>query len=270
MKILPTVTALSLSFFSPLLFAASLNLPINIDVIALNGQEIKADNPLDLQVGVNQLAFRYEGTYRQAGSQERFESELIVASFIAEDQDYTLTLPTIRNKREADNFDKQPQLSITGKQGELALKQDVITKSGLQWNRKYIEEIAQYNQSQQVASVTEFAKQAETASAAEAAQPAPAEVMPKINTEVKQVAAATTTTAVTSQTLTSKGATSASSQMQASPASPAATKAEVVTQTVIQPKTIAQDQAEISQMLDYWYSKANDETKAAFKNKINN
>ena len=36
-----------------------------------------------------------------------------------------------------------------------------------------------------------------------------------------------------------------------------------------EPRDIEQDQAEIREMLDYWYSKANDNTKAEFKQSIN-
>ncbi|QIR13701.1 YccT family protein [Shewanella aestuarii] len=248
MKILPTLATLSLSLLSPLLFAASLSLPTNAELIALNGQEIKATNPLDLTTGVNQIAFRYQGTYRQGGTQTRFESELIVVSFSADDQDYTLTLPTIRNKRDANNFDQQPQLSITSKQGDLAFTYDVITKPGLQWNRKYLEELALYNQSQQVASVNEFAIPVATATNSQS---------------TIQQEAPTPSTAI-------KATPTTTSTISTPPAKAESAKAEMATQAVIQPKTIAQDQAEISQMLDYWYSKANDETKAAFKNKINN
>ena len=232
-----TAVVFSVGLTSPMLLASSLTLPSTADIIAVNGQPIKAENTLDLAEGVNQLALRYTGSYRDRGSMERFESEVVIIRFNAENTSYQLVLPNISQAKQASRFNQQPEIVINSTSGPSAIQTDVLIKNGLQLGRNYQQELAAYNQTQQEAAVSQFAS-----AYAVAVPVAPVSIAPP------------------------QGVTTAATVAPVSlvPPSPIATS-----KSVVEPKTIEQDQAEIREMLDYWYSKANDNTKAEFKQSIN-
>lgn len=232
-----TAVVFSVGLTSPMLLASSLTLPSTADIIAVNGQPIKAENTLDLAEGVNQLALRYTGSYRDRGSMERFESEVVIVRFNAENTSYQLVLPNISQAKQASRFNQQPEIVINSASGPIAIQTDVLIKNGLQLGRNYQQELAAYNQTQQGAAVSQFAS-----AYAVAVPVAPVSIAPP------------------------QGVTTAATVAPVSlvPPSPIATS-----KSVVEPKTIEQDQAEIREMLDYWYSKANENTKAEFKQSIN-
>ena len=121
----------------------------------------------------------------------------------------------------------------------MTIQTDLLIKSGLQFGRNYQQELAAYNLSQQAAAVSQFAPAYAVA--------APVSIAPPQGVTTATAASATIVAPVS-----------------ISPPSPIAAPTSAVA-----PKTIEQDQAEIRQMLDYWYNKANDNTKAEFKQSIN-
>ncbi|MCL1065746.1 DUF2057 domain-containing protein [Shewanella olleyana] len=220
---------------SPMSFAASLlELPNSVEVTVFNGKAYERNDDIALEKGQNQIVFRYVVNYRDNGMQTLFNSNAVVLTFDADDAQYQLTLPTIRNKNAANKFNREPEVNLSSNQSDsVPHKIDVLRKSGIQIGRDYVEEMHTYNQTQQVAAVAAFAPAltAPTATTGVTSTTAPAVAVAPIAT--------TSTAAVTSQP------------------------------KVVTPKTIAEDQAEISEMLDYWYNKANQDTKAKFKAKIN-
>lgn len=227
------------SFTSPTLVASTLTLPSTANIMAVNGQPIEAENTIDLVEGVNQIALRYTGSFRERGSMERFESEVVVIRFNAENKSYQLMLPNITLAKQANRFNKHPEIAINSDSGKVIIQTDILTKSGLQFGRNYQQELAAYNLSQQAAAVSQFAPAYAVA--------APVSIAPPQGVATATAASATIVAPVS-----------------ISPPSPIAAPTSAVA-----PKTIEQDQAEIRQMLDYWYNKANDNTKAEFKQSIN-
>ena len=237
-----TAVLFSVGLTSPMLMASTLTLPSTADIIAVNGQPIKAENTLDLAEGVNQLALRYTGSYRDRGSMERFESEVVIIRFNAENTSYQLVLPNISQAKQASRFNQQPEIVINSTSGPIAIQTDVLIKNGLQLGRNYQQELAAYNQTQQGAAVSQFAS-------------AYAVAVPVAPVSIAPPQGVTTPTVISAATI---------APVSLAPPSQIATPTSVVV-----PKTIEQDQAEIREMLDYWYSKANDNTKAEFKQSIN-
>ncbi|WP_153914777.1 DUF2057 domain-containing protein [Shewanella sp. TC10] len=216
---------------SPMSFAASvLELPNTVEVQVFNGKAYEGNDDIALVEGQNQIVFRYVVNYRDSGMQTQFNSSAIVLTFDADDAQYQLTLPSIRNKNAANQFNREPKVNLSSNQSDSTPHQiDVLRKSGMQIGRDYTEEMLSYNQTQQVAAVAAFA--------------------PAITVPAVKVTEATPPVAV---------------------APVVATSAAIASQPkIVTPKTIAEDQAEISEMLDYWYNKANPDTKAKFKAKIN-
>ena len=237
-----TAVLLSLSLTSPMLMASTLTLPSTADIIAVNGHPIEAEHSLDLAEGVNQLALRYTGSYRDRGSMVRFESEVVIVRFNAENTAYQLMLPNISQAKQASRFNQHPEITINNANGPIAIKTDLLIKNGIQLGRNYQQELAAYNQTQQVAAVSQFASVY-----AVAVPVAPVSIAPPEGV---------TTSSATPSTIVAPVSMSPPSQ--------------IVTPTnTVVPKTIEQDQAEIREMLDYWYNKANDKTKAEFKQSIN-
>ncbi|MGZ9897323.1 YccT family protein [Shewanella gaetbuli] len=227
------IIVVTFSLIPSTIMAASLTIPNNVNVLVHNGKSIEVKNNLPLAIGLNQIAFRYQGSYRERGNQEQFESEVVIVNFNAKDQQYRIELPTIRNNRAENNFNKNPNVVIKSADQQVSLTLDVLLKSGLQIGRDYQDEMAQYNQMEQVASVQQFIPLTSNA----------------INDSHATVATTTETTSIVAPTAV-------------------AIAADTANDSKAVPKTIEQDQAEIRQMLDYWYSKANEQTRAEFKQAI--
>ncbi|WP_119969084.1 DUF2057 family protein [Shewanella japonica] len=226
------VITLFLSLVSPMSFAASiLKLPSSAEVKVLNGETFDGGREVTLVEGTNQIVFRYVINYRDSGMQTQFNSDPVILTFDANNAEYELSLPSIRNKNAANKFNNTPSVTLRSNQSNsVAYQADILRKDGLQLGRDYQEELLTYNQTQQLASVAAFA---------------PTNTVP-------------TNTVSTNTVSTNTVPTNVASASAVAPAQP----------QVITPKTIAEDQAEISEMLDYWYNKANAETKAKFKAKI--
>lgn len=238
-----TVITLSLStlILSPSSLAASLQLPNNANTVLVNGVAIEQQQvALDITTpqGLQQIAFRYHARFRDQGSQHSFSSDVIILRFAASDQDYQLTLPSIRSQSSAARFNDSPALALTDKAGNaVEFTQDKLMKKGLQLGRDFEQEIAKYNSAANPASW----------SAAQVSAPA-----------VAPIASTVTTSTVSTLTAASVPATLTISDDQSQH-----------TATVITDHTEQPNQAEVSTMLDYWYQKASPQTQAEFKARIN-
>ena len=234
------IIALLCLTLSPMGIAASLQLPDRAETVLVNGKASQQQSSVKLDLSMpdnmQQIAFRYQARYRDNGSQNDFVSDVVILRFQASEQNYQLTLPTINSASRANQFNDQPTITLTDNTGKsIVFTQDKLMKSGLQIGRDFAQEIAQYNGSGAIAAIASAKRiNKKTATAAPVVPLAP--VAPVAIVPVAK------TTEVTASNNT------ADTQVN---------KTEDITQ------------AEVSRMLDYWYQKANPNTQAEFKAKIN-
>ncbi|WP_028767036.1 YccT family protein [Shewanella fidelis] len=201
----------------------TLDLPSNLDLVLVNGNESSGNDTLKLENGTNQIAFRYIGRYQQHGTQTQFKSDIIIIKFDEQNSQLSLTLPRIRSNGAADNFNKAPQLTlIDSNEQNVHFEQGKLIKDGLQLGRDYQQEMAAYNLTAQSASLQ--LKGSAGVSSAMIAAPT--------------IAAASGTTPASSQQQSTSQAT-------------------------------VNQQINVGQMLDFWYQQADEETRKAFKERIN-
>lgn len=234
------IIALLCLTLSPMGIAASLQLPDRAETVLVNGKASQQQSSVKLDLSMpdnmQQIAFRYQARYRDNGSQNNFISDVVILRFQASEQNYQLTLPTINSASRANQFNDQPTITLTDNTGKsIVFTQDKLMKSGLQIGRNFAQEIAQYNGSGAIAAIASAKRiNKKTATAAPVVPLAP--VAPVAIVPVAK------TTEVTASNNT------ADTQVN---------KTEDITQ------------AEVSRMLDYWYQKANPNTQAEFKARIN-
>ncbi|MGI2210716.1 DUF2057 domain-containing protein [Shewanella baltica] len=238
-------TALILGAVQPATADVNLNLPKNAEVLTVNGKPAVKSSNLVLADGINQIAFRYAAQYRQQADSVHYLSDVLIVRFDASAQTLTLTLPTINSARDAKKFDESPKLTLSNTQDEaVSFISDKLIKNGIQLGRDFEHEILQYNLSNHPASLnltmnTATTQPNDTIAPVLASQP-----------QIRQTAAVTSTNLIAPAVVSSSAAAVNDKAQQTTPAT-------------------TPSQTEISQMLDYWYKQANDNTKASFKAKIN-
>lgn len=239
------IIALLCLTLSPMGIAASLQLPDRVETVLVNGKASQQQSSVKLDLSMpdnmQQIAFRYQARYRDNGSQNYFVSDVVILRFQASEQNYQLTLPTINSASRANQFNDRPTITLTDNTGKsIVFTRDKLMKSGLQIGRDFAQEIAQYNESGAIAAIASakpINKKSPTAAPVVPIAPvAPVTIMPVAIVPVAKTAEVTASN------------NTADTQVN---------KTENITQ------------AEISRMLDYWYQKANLNTQAEFKAKIN-
>lgn len=241
-------TALMLVAVQPATADVNLNLPKNAEVLTVNGKPAVKSSNLVLADGINQIAFRYAAQYRQQADSVHYLSDVLIVRFDASAQTLTLTLPTINSARDAKKFDESPKLTLSNTQDEaVSFISDKLIKNGIQLGRDFEHEILQYNLSNHPASLN-LTMNTATTQANDAIAPVLAS-----QPQIRQTAVVTSTNLIAPAVMSSAAAA-------------VNDKAQPTTSVT---STTAPSQAEISQMLDYWYKQANDNTKASFKAKIN-
>ncbi|MBB1381091.1 DUF2057 domain-containing protein [Shewanella sp. SR41-2] len=238
------IIALLCLTLSPMGIAASLQLPDRAETVLVNGKASQQQSSVKLDLSMpdnmQQIAFRYQARYRDNGSQNNFISDVVILRFQASEQNYQLTLPTINSASRANQFNDQPTITLTDNTGKsIVFTQDKLMKSGLQIGRDFAQEIAQYNGSGAIAAIASAKRINKNTPTA--APVAPVAIVPVAIVPVAIVPVAKTTEVTASNN-------TADTQVN---------KTEDITQ------------AEVSRMLDYWYQKANPNTQAEFKAKIN-
>lgn len=234
------IIALLCLTLSPMGIAASLQLPDRAETVLVNGKASQQQSSVKLDLSMpdnmQQIAFRYQARYRDNGSQNDFVSDVVILRFQASEQNYQLTLPTINSASRANQFNDQPTITLTDNTGKsIVFTQDKLMKSGLQIGRDFAQEIAQYNGSGAIAAIASAKRINKNTPTAAPVAP----VAPVASVAIVPVAKTTEVTASNN---------TADTQVN---------KTEDITQ------------AEVSRMLDYWYQKANPNTQAEFKAKIN-
>lgn len=146
------LAACGLSF--PTLADIKLALPYSAELVLINGIEADGNDPVSLKNGENQIAFRYQDSYRENGEHQLFKSDVVIVKFSGQDSTYNLELPKLRNAQDAQKFNKSPSLTLTDEQGNpVDYAQDKLMKHGLQFGRNFEAEIATYNQTDKPAAL---------------------------------------------------------------------------------------------------------------------
>ncbi|MEG3753994.1 DUF2057 domain-containing protein [Psychromonas arctica] len=155
MKLLNFMSLALISILSQQAFAAiNLTVPSQVTLKVVNGKQAEQKTSLTLKDGTNQIAFEYEGNYRQGGEVNYFTTDTLIITFQGKNQDYTISLPTLRSARQVDQFNAQPEIIITDINGEaVPFEQGKLMKSGIQFNRDLVAETVAYNQTDKPASL---------------------------------------------------------------------------------------------------------------------
>lgn len=248
-------TALMLVAVQPATADVHLNLPKNAEVLTVNGKPAVKSSDLVLADGINQIAFRYAAQYRQQADSVHYLSDVLIVRFDASAQTLTLTLPAINSARDAKKFDESPKLALLNAQDEaVSFASDKLIKNGIQLGRDFEHEILQYNLSNHPASLNLTMNTATTQASDTTAPSSTTALSPTAisasQPQIHQVPAVASTNLIAPAVMSPTAAAVNDKAQQTTPA-------------------ITPSQAEISQMLDYWYKQANDNTKASFKAKIN-
>lgn len=205
-----------LLFATSALAEVTLTMPSNSELVLVNGVDANGREKLNLNNGLNQIAFRYLGRYQQQGSQNQFQSDVIVIKFDESDAQLNLSMPRVRSNSAANKFNQSPEVTLEDQNSNaVAFELGMLIKKGLQLGRDYEVEMAAYNVTDQKASLN-----------------------------IKPATISTPQTAIPVATAVSVSAATATKQSKKS------------------------EQINVSQMLDFWYQQADEETRKAFKKRI--
>lgn len=157
-----------LSCLLALCFAASasakvtMNIPDTIDLLVVNGGSPKmsggffdATKKLELEDGEQQIVFRYSPYFSQGNDRIIIESDVVIATFNAANQELTFDMPKYRDAPQATKAIKNMQWQLIDQQGKAVnLRQDRLVKEGLQIGRNFEFETAEYNKKGGIAALT--------------------------------------------------------------------------------------------------------------------
>ncbi|MDB1123629.1 DUF2057 family protein [Vibrio sp. kj40-1] len=176
--------------------------------------------------------FRYSYTYNRGDNYTRVDTPVIIAKFTAQDTNITFQFPEFRNAAEAgENIGNIRWSLIDSDKKVIEKAEDTLRIDGMQIGRNYVRETEDYNEAG-----------------------GPAAIKSKRHTVSLPPTSTTSSTVSTSIEATSSVATAAA--IEAIPKQATSTS-----------NTPNADTAE--EMLHFWYDKASPETKARFKEYVN-
>ncbi|MCG3732807.1 DUF2057 family protein [Vibrio cincinnatiensis] len=131
----------------------TIEIPDTIKLLVVNGEKpqtsgriFSANKTVDLEDGEQQIVFRYQPYFTQGSDRVRVESDVIVATFQAQDQVLAFDMPQYRNALEAEKNIKMMEWSLQDKNNTtITMRQDRLIKPGMQIGRDYPQEIFKYN-----------------------------------------------------------------------------------------------------------------------------
>ncbi|MCG3735616.1 DUF2057 domain-containing protein [Vibrio cincinnatiensis] len=131
----------------------TIEIPDTIELLVVNGEKpqtsgriFSANKTVDLEDGEQQIVFRYQPYFTQGSDRVRVESDVIVATFQAQDQVLAFDMPQYRNALEAEKNIKMMEWSLQDKNNTtITMRQDRLIKPGMQIGRDYPQEIFKYN-----------------------------------------------------------------------------------------------------------------------------
>ncbi|MEF3021315.1 DUF2057 family protein [Vibrio mimicus] len=157
-----------LSCLLALCFAASasakvtIDIPDTIDLLVVNGSSPKlsggffdATKKLELDDGEQQIVFRYSPYFSQGSDRIIIDSDVIIATFDAANQDFTFDMPKYRDAPQATKVIKKMEWQLVDQQGKaVEMRQDRLIKEGMQLGRNFEFETAEYNRKGGIAALT--------------------------------------------------------------------------------------------------------------------
>lgn len=157
-----------LSCLLALCFAASasakvtIDIPDTIDLLVVNGSSPKlsggffdATKKLEIDDGEQQIVFRYSPYFSQGSDRIIIDSDVIIATFDAANQDFTFDMPKYRDAPQATKAIKKMEWQLVDQQGKaIEMRQDRLIKEGMQLGRNFEFETAEYNRKGGIAALT--------------------------------------------------------------------------------------------------------------------
>ncbi len=157
-----------LSFALAVVFSASaaakvtVEVPNTVELLVVNGEKPKtsgslfsSSESLELADGENQIVFRFEPFFTQGEDRVGVSSDVVIAKFTAQDKDLVFSLPEYRDAKAAQKDIKSFEWALVdNNQQAVEIKQDRLTKNGMQLGRNYSQETLEYNRTGAIASVS--------------------------------------------------------------------------------------------------------------------
>ena len=147
------LTLLPLMVSSYALASVELKIPKNVDVLLVNGEKpnlsdgfFSSKENLTLPNGENQILFTYKPYFDKGKDRTIVESNATIGTFTATDTKLEFVLPDYRNEQEGTRKIKDLQWSLKNTNGStIKVKQDTLTKDGIQFGRNFQDEMTKYN-----------------------------------------------------------------------------------------------------------------------------
>lgn len=159
------VTALIALCLPVTVFATSLRLSNEIDLLVLDGKKVSSSllrgaDSIELENGRHQLVFRVEKTLRLSSHEERlYISPPLVISFNTQlVSQVNFHLPRLNNERDASHFDDAPRVELLdGDAMPIPVKLDILSITSTAKIVDYEMETERYNKAAKHASLPQFA-----------------------------------------------------------------------------------------------------------------
>lgn len=140
--------------------AATVTVTPNISLLAIDGEKAKSSltksqNSFNINDNnKHQVVVRVSEVVDNGSDKTLFESDPIIVTFQAGNQDLVISAPRLDNMRNANMFAKDPKIVVkTSADQTVASKQDILKQSGIFPDTRIAEDLAEYNASQGVAAV---------------------------------------------------------------------------------------------------------------------
>ncbi|WP_301098509.1 DUF2057 domain-containing protein [Otariodibacter sp.] len=144
---------------STAVFASSITSSSNINFLAFDGQKVKKDTALTINdTDQHQVVVEVSSIYDSGSDSSYFESTPIVVTFTGSQENIKIIAPRLRSYLDVEKFKKNPTLEIETISGnKVAYKLDYLKGEGFLPNINVVENLANYNAGNNVASLKQFA-----------------------------------------------------------------------------------------------------------------
>ena len=140
--------------------AATVTVTPNISLLAIDGEKAKSSltksqNSFNINDNnKHQVVVRVSEVVDNGSGKTLFESDPIIVTFQAGNQDLVISAPRLDNMRNANMFAKDPKIVVkTSADQTVVSKQDILKQTGIFPDTRIAEDLAEYNASQGVAAV---------------------------------------------------------------------------------------------------------------------
>ena len=142
--------------------SVELQIPKQVDILLVNGEKpdlsdgfFSSKESLTLPNGENQILFTYKPYFDQGKDRSILESNATIGTFTAADTKLEFVLPSYRNEQEGMRKIKDLQWGLNDINGKtIKVKQDTLTKDGIQFGRNFQDEMTKYNHNGGSAAIT--------------------------------------------------------------------------------------------------------------------